>query len=331
MKLKMWHIYLAILIIAIAAGDGVYVYYQGHQALAIATQNRATFVHAVVAVDATRSMHDDAVAAAKEIVATRIVPSIGPGDRLLCLAIGPGYGLSSSVFGDKFEDQVPQIPEDRRAGVLSALTHLRQKPNDPLAMEDVRDLARELLPLWPGVESARRAWIERLRKLQRPQRDGTSIRALFDGIQSEFEMPARAGEERWVYLVSDLLDQPPAGVYSPSRVAGQSALNEVHIVLVYPHDSNRDWGKVRAYWREYFQNGDISILPFAKAMDDPYLLPPNPVADLERVDPRTGWDYFRPLLFPQILLICGLLVVCGFWDAFSSRGNRSSGISWSRN
>jgi hypothetical protein len=115
MKIQMWHVILIVAVVAMAAGDGVYGFYQAHQPLAIPAENRKTFVHAVVGSDSTRSMRNESVAAGKEIIDKRIIPSIGPGDRLVCLNIGPRYGLSNTVFGGTFEDQPPQIPEGRRA------------------------------------------------------------------------------------------------------------------------------------------------------------------------------------------------------------------------
>ncbi len=329
MRIRLWHAYLLILIMALAAGDGVYAYYQTHQPLVISAENRKNFVHAIAAVDGTRSMHSDAFATAKEIVWRRIIPSVGPGDRLLCLAIGPRYDLSSVVFGGSFEDQTPQLAEDRRGKALDVLSHAREKPDDPLTGEQLRDLARELVPVWPRVENVRKSWTGRLQQLQRPKYDGTSIRALLDGIQAEFEMPAQPQEERWVFLMTDLLDEPPAGVHSRPEAVNKATFSEMHVVLVYPHDSSRDWDSIKDYWRNrYFQGCEISILPFSKALDDAFLLPPGPFAGLQAADLRTAWDFLQPLLMPEILMVFAVGALCCLWDFFTRRQSTKAGASW---
>jgi hypothetical protein len=199
-----------------------------------------------------------------------------------------------------------------------------------MAGEQVRDLARDLIPLWPSVERVHLSWSERLQSLQRPKRDGTWIVALLQGVQAEFSTPPRPHEERWVFIVSDLLEEPPAGVRGASTGGYTGALNETHVVLVYPHDSDRDWERIIQYWKSspYFQGSDITVLPFSEALDDPFLLAPNPVAGLQRVEVRSAWEFLRVLLLPEGFLICGAAIVGFLVDALANRWSRRPAVSW---
>jgi hypothetical protein len=278
-------------------------------------------------------MRNESVAAGKEIIDKRIIPSIGPGDRLICLNLGPRYGLSSTVFGGTFEDQPPRIPESRRAQVLETLARARDRQNDTTATDELRGLAEELMPLWPAVDKVRKSWSERLTHLQRPKADGTAIRALIDGVQAEFETAAGPGEERWLIIVSDLIDEEPAtAAHSPVRPINRSVLGEMHVVLVYPHDSERDWNRIKSYWRDqYFQGGDVSVVPFSRALDDPYLIPPNPFSGLQTADLRSAWDFIRPLLLPEMAAVLAIAAAGLLWHLFGVQRTGKGDVSWGEN
>ena len=318
MKLQVWHVVLIVALFALALSNGVYGLYRAHQPFTIPSENRKTFVHAIVASDSTRSMRNESVTAGKEIIETRVIPSIGPSDRLICLAIGPRYGLSNTVFGGAFEDQPPQLPEGRRAQSLGVLARARERQDDTMAADELHDLARDLRPLWPTVDKVRQSWSKRLSSLQRPKADGTAIRALLEGVQAEFETPARPKEERWLIIVSDLIEEPPASAaHRRIQPVDHGVFGQMHVVLVYPHDSERDWSSVKSYWRDqYFEDADVTVMPFSAALDNPYLIPPNPFSGLQSVDLRSTWDFIRPLVLPELTLLLGLATAGWLWRLF---------------
>jgi len=333
MKIQIWHVILTVALFGAALLDGVYGLYRAHQPLAIPSENRKTFVHAIVASDSTRSMKNESVAAGKEIIEKRVIPSIGTGDRLVCLAIGPRYGLLNTAFGGAFEDQPPQLSEGRRSQSLEILARARERQDDTMANDELHDLARELMPLWPAVDKVRRSWSERLSHLQRPKADGTAIRALLEGVQAEFETPARAKEERWLIIVSDLVEEPPgSAAHLHLQPVNRAVFGQMRVVLVYPHDSERDWDAIKKYWREqYFENADVTITPFSTALADPYLIPPNPFSGLQSVDLRTTWDFIRPLLLPEITLLLGLAIAGWLWHLFGARRTAQGEVSLGQN
>jgi hypothetical protein len=93
-------------------------------------------------------------------------------------------------------------------------------------------------------------------------------RALLDGIRAEFESPPLAHEELWIYLLSDLLEDPPRGSRPVEEHKDDSSLAGAHIVLVYPHESEQaNWSRVKAYWRGQFKGDEITIIPFSRVLD----------------------------------------------------------------
>ena len=294
--------FIAVLAVVLVAGiDGLVGYYRAHPNIDVPAENRTRFVNAIAAVDGTRSMSDANFAAAKEIVARRIVPSIGIGDRLTCLAIGPHYGISNVVFGATFEEQPPQLSSQTARRIADALSRLRSHPKEASASEEFREAFPLVQPLFQQLPAAQSYWDNKLSNMKRPPEDGTAIRALIEGVQAGFDTDAGTPAERWIFLITDLLEQPPVGARAAARSANADALRGVKVVLIYPFESQHDYDSITNAWRAYFGDIEVKIYPFSKVRTQAYVLPPNPLSGFASYHIYTAWDYIRPLLGPELV------------------------------
>jgi hypothetical protein len=303
-----------LVLLTLALIDSVYGYYRANAGLDIPPENRTRFVEVLVAVDGTRSMSDANFAAAKEIVARRLVPFIGIGDRLTCFSIGPRYGISNVVFGATFEEQPPQLPEVVSRRVVNSLSHLRSNPNNVTSAQGFRQALPLIQPLFKDVPTIHAFWNDKLAKMSRPRYDGTAIRALLEGIEAEFETGSKDQTDRWIVIVGDLVEEPPRGSRLAESAANADALQGVNVVLIYPHESERDYERIKASWKTYFGDIDVKVYPFSKIRTQQFILPPNPFFGLETYRVKTAWDYIRPCIGPELIgfgLFCGPLI-CAF-------------------
>ena len=304
--------FIAVLAVILVAGiDGMYGYYRAHPTIDVLAENRTHFVNAIAAVDGTRSMSDANFAAAKEIVARRIVPSIGIGDRLTCFSIGPHYGISNMVFGATFEEQPPQLSSQTARRITDALSRVRSNPKDASASQEFREVYPLVQPLFQQVPAAQSNWDDKLANMKRPPKDGTAIRALIQGIQAGFGTDSAGPAERWVFVITDLLEQPPAGAHPAAHSADADALRDVKVVLIYPYESQHDYDRITNAWRAYFGDVDVKIYPFSKVRTQAYVLPPNPLSGFAHYQIHTAWDYIRPLMGPELVAfgLLGMLLV----------------------
>lgn len=286
-------IVLAVLVIA----SGVLIAYaRSNPQIRIPAGNRERFVHVVALVDGTRSMNDLDFDVAKKIVVTRLVPVVGPGDKLACYGIGPVFGLANAISGMKLEEQPPQFSKERRAEVMTLLHDARGTATPGRMRGPLYALAGELASMEPRLREIRDLWSRQIASAGRPRSSGTNLRCAIGAIDEYFRSSPDSYTERILVILSDLREDPRSGP-ACSGAPKDGRLAGVRIVLLHPHDSSPEWDEtVLGPWRSYFGDRRIDVAPFSAVLNQASLLRPNPLSGLETQATRPFVEHLAALL-----------------------------------
>ena len=131
--------------------------------------------------------------------------------------------------------------------------------------------------------------------MKRPNSPGTNISCAFDAIDAYFQSSSSPDEERWLFVVSDLI-QERAFTASCTSSSSETLLSNTRVVLLYPHDSQHEWRKIIDSWRHFLGDRQLDVYPISAALNRPFVLPPNPVAGLEGYGVKGFWENVRSLV-----------------------------------
>jgi len=282
--------------VGIAAVTGVlYAYHLSNPQIEIPAANREKFANVVVLLDGTRSISDTSFSSGKQVVTKGIIPSCGLGDRLATYSIGPEFGLSNVISGATLQEQPPQFGVRRSSEVLDILRQSRSANAPGRVRSKLYGLVNETQRLKVQVEQVRSHWSDQIGSMQRPLRPGTNLTCAFDAVNAYFQASSAPDEERWLFVVSDLIQE--RALATPCSPAGETTpLAGVRIVLLYPHDSLHDWRTILDFWRRFFGDRKVEVYPISAALNRPFILPPNPLTGLESYRVRGFWPNLGSLI-----------------------------------
>ena len=220
-----------------------------------------------ILLDTTKSMSEDDIQAAKEIIKSRIFTNLGPGDRVFAYGIGTGFIEGRDrIFGEK---ALPGVPRN----VLDPQLVKRVPPD---AIDDAWSRVPESLLDWTRRLEAVNTKAEYLRF--------SSYFAAFSYLQTRIESQKdRDVLERRLIVIGDLYQDPLPKPFKPlqATAAEQYAFSDIEVQLVFPYQAVRKRplqpGELRQFWKDYFaQRGNNHVL--ITSFDDPTpLLPASPV------------------------------------------------------
>lgn len=331
MKRMIKHTIVAwIVLTGLVIASGVLIAYgRSNPHIRVPAGNRERFVHVVALVDGTRSMSHLHFDLAKKIVVTRLVPVVGPGDKLACYEIGPEFGLANGISGMKLEEQPPQFSKERRTEVMALLREARSTAAPGKVRGPLYALAGELASMEPRLREVRDLWSQQIERTGRPTSNGTSLRCAIEAIDEYFQASRDPYIERVLVILSDLREDPRSGA-ACSGATKDGRLAGVRIVLLHPHDSSPEWNEtILARWRTYFGDRRIDVAPFSAVLNQESLLRRNPLSGLETQATRSFVEHFTSLVedgarmmalgfVPSIAFASGVAV-------FSRRQKRHSG------
>jgi len=226
-----------------------------------------------ILIDPTTSMSGEDLKRAKDIVKSQVFPYVGPGDRVFCYSIGPGFDVMKNWVFKK--GSLPAVPKN----FLDPKLAKRLQPG-------------QLASLWGNVnEVTQRDWTEQLDKLSAPVDDkgryipGSDYLAAFDFIAAAIESrTTKDNREKRLIVIGDL-EQYPLKAISSGQTDKQGFRGaEVHLVQTYRAGKRGperqiaiEPSELQRFWKDYFiQRGceKVAITTF----DDPTpLLPGSPV------------------------------------------------------
>jgi hypothetical protein len=298
---------------------------QSHPTLAIPVENRRLCVNLVLGLDLTHSMGEER-AQAKDIVCESVIPAIGPGDIFTVDAIGPGFSDASNIAGGSYKDQMPEIPEPVVGTLRGILTHSGELVPG-MVSEQIHSVARMAAPLWPTVVKRREIWKQEVMNALPPREPGSSFTKFVEASYAQLDDSGTAVKKNkrhrteYVVVIGDLREEDHHGrPVAIALVPRAQPIADLHVVLVYPRDSKRDWDSICARWREYFKGSEVTILTFANARLAKTLLPPNPLAGLNEIDLRGFWGYISSVLPLDFCILCMALIILACAWQFSKRG-----------
>lgn len=283
----------------------LYAFYRSHPPVAISKENRGRFARVAILMDGTRSVDADGTGnfvLIKQIVEKKILPSLGVHDVVVGYDVHPDFSNPQNAVIGLWEDQPPQDSEIPRREILDILHRNRKsKVHD----EDLYDLIRALAPHWQSVEKVRSTWAQRVQAREQPKekenRRGSDLCSPLREIAT-FLRRGDPAAERWLFVMSDFRNEV---LTENQRLTchAKEPFPEANILLIYPLDSDHPgWQALEGFWQSFFGDQELGMASLS-ALADGVLLPPNPVAGLERYEIKTAWGYARPLLLP-VLVFC---------------------------
>ncbi len=195
----------------------------------------------VILADQTASMNPAQCAAIRKTAQTRILDRLGPGDFAACYQIGDspdGYDeVRNWIFGD-WEEALPKVrPEYADRGRF-----------------EVHE-AQELLDCWRKCDQLMQTWRGRVAALAAPGDHSCYLSAL-DFLETHFAAPE--ANERWLFILGDLVEDPEPSPFEPPAVSeGRGiAYESVKVVLVRPFQirGRHPEATVSAFWTKYFSD-----------------------------------------------------------------------------
>jgi hypothetical protein len=278
---------LSVMALAVAAVV-LYAYHLSDPRIVLPSAARERFANVVVLLDGTRSMSDINFNAAKHLVAETVIRSHGIGDRLVVYGLGPDFSLHNVISGGTYAEQPPQLDAAARTGALVVVRQARSGHVPGRVRAKLRGLIQQVQEKSPDVEHVRATWTSQVQAMKRPVGTGSNLTCAVESIGRYFQASHQADEERWLFIVSDLIQDARSS--RTCRLPDDSDLFAgVRIVLVYPHDSAHNWEQILHSWRQHFGDRVTDVRPFSAALNQEYLLPPNPLAGLERIVVRGFW------------------------------------------
>lgn len=278
-------------------------------------ENRSKFAEVFVCLDGTPSIREENFEAAKRVVAEQIVPALGIGDVFVAYSIRSDVGLPSIISGSTHEEQFPQPPPAERARMLDVLARNGAGSQGGPVDDETYELLRELRPALHKAQSVRDGHTARVLEMPRPPKgsNDTNITCLLNEIGGRLRARSDSRSDKFLFILSDLREDP-GGLRSCSLDKNSmDAFNDVHIVLIYPYNSNQaQWDKVRAYWKKFFGNREAEQeWPLSEARVQSRLLPPNPTAGLEKYQFEGFGHYLSRMLSEEGIVALSVLISAG--------------------
>ena len=272
----------------------VQAYAISHPNIVIPTGNRDKFVHACVLLDTTGSFKSENLDAAKRVIEHGLINPCGPEDTLVTFAVGPEFTIKNTIFGRTYDEQMHLPSAEMRDRVLRVVNRNRESSQRGVVDDEMYDLVHDLEPYWAQFAGVRRKWTESLNRIKRPARGGSEICAAINAIEQDFRSRSEKGVTKVLFVFSDLVQN--AHNVQRCDSSGSDTLDDVQLVIVYPYDSDQDWAKIEAFWREFFHGKEFERLPLSDAQRRRFLIAPNPVAGLEDVRVPGLWESFQAAL-----------------------------------
>jgi len=194
----------------------------------------------VILIDPTRSMRENRLPEALEIIRDNVLPWLGPGDEVFCFYVGPDFSDSRNRV---WRAQLPPVPEN-------APSVLRARPRNAQESRRRQDLIGELTRLWEDSDTLKQEWTAKLTGVRPPREPHTDYLSALDYVAKLIQ--GSVVENTVLIIVGDLIQEPPPTPAAVQSSGTPNGFEGVGVRLVYPHDSDRDWDAVLGFWHQYF-------------------------------------------------------------------------------
>ncbi len=330
MKLKPWYIIIIMLTLLSLLGILSYDYSedrkracqqikiigrsQDDSSFFISGERRDQFSYIAVAIDGTGSMvRGNAFNKAKEIVRNQIIPQSGIGDRVVCYSIDPKFDIDNFLFGDTDGDQLPQLDKEEAQMALTVLQQIRTPPPRGIAPKAFCHLHDLLRLRWERVKKVQDQWGVKIDELQPASPGGSDYGGFLRSMADTFEaMPPE--EDKWLFIVGDLIDQPAYARLASSAGVSSKAFREVNIVNIYPDNASHDYDQIIARtWGSSPSQARFKSYSFAAVSGQRSVLKANPVSGLAGYQIKNFRDIF-PSHWKECLVVLAVAALFIFGD-----------------
>jgi len=260
---------IAVVLAIVLVGAALGLFWKlAHPSLAAVEPGEPVYIRDIyILLDSTKSMSPANIAAAKDIIKSRIFPNLGPGDRVFAYGIGAGFIESRDrIFGEK---ALPGVPENL----------LNQQLVGRIPPEVIDDVWRQVPE---GVED----WTRRLDDVNTKAEylRLSSYFAAFSYLKTRLEAPKdHSLRERRLIVIGDLYQDPLPKPFKPPAAtpAERNAFSDIEVQLIFPYQADKKEplqpDQLKQFWKDYFaQRGNDHVL--VTSFDDPTpLLSSSPV------------------------------------------------------
>jgi hypothetical protein len=226
----------------------------------------------ILLIDITKSLNDggqaDTFQDMKRYAVNKVLPNVGPGDRVSCYTIATTFVEAKNRV---FEKELPPVPE----WLLSdASPHRETRP--------VIDFAGLWAPVERALSPTGDGWALKISTLNQEQRGHTDYLGAFRYLSDRLNSPEhrKTVSHTFVLVLGDLLQDPTPDPFEPplANETERLAFSGVHIALVVPFRSKEAPGvknreEVQAYWNNWFTNRGATTLQFATLDTTPLPFP----------------------------------------------------------
>jgi hypothetical protein len=243
---------------------------------AVLTENLVSARELILLIDITKSLNDgkrtDTFKQMKDYAVNRVLPNIGPGDKVSCYTVATTFTESVNRV---FEKALPLVPEP----LLSAAP--RQRDGRPPI-----DVARLWVPVERALSPTGDGWALSINAVRQEQHGHTDYLGAFQYLIERLNSPEhrKAFSETFVLVLGDLIQDPMPKPFEPPPAAETErlAFSGVRVALVVPYRSKeapRTKGReeVRDYWQKWFAGRGANNLQFATLATTPIPFPASPV------------------------------------------------------
>lgn len=247
---------------------------------AVLIENMVSVRELILLIDITKSLNvgeqTDTFKQTKEYAVNRVLPNIGPGDKVSCYTVATTFNESVNRV---FEKTLPLIPD------LLLL---------PVPRNMDGGAAIDMNKLWQPVERALSptgdGWVLSINALRQEQHGHTDYLGAFQYLIERLNSPEhrKTFRETFVVVLGDLVQDPMPKPFEPPppSEAERLAFGGVRVVLVIPYRSKevpaaKSREEVRDYWQKWFADRGANKLQFATLATTPLPFPASPV-------PRSG-------------------------------------------
>jgi hypothetical protein len=272
----------------------------------IATENRTKFSDVFVLIDTTESMNESDVENAKKIVNERILSSLGVNDKASGFMLDGAFQDSKSIVFGVADQQPPKLDGGDPEKILELVKGKGDLREPQICNEDAFNLLQNVKAKQPGANAQQQQWQSKITTLSRPAVEGSNYVKALEGIVKLMDHK-KSDPDRDVrlFVVGDLKNQPKPVHLIP---ADPAAFNHVNVWLIYPYNSNdQSWPTTEEFWNNYFaQIKHVEKRTFANALNQEFLIKPNPTSGVETIPGEDSWHVFRPYL-----IAAGIVYVMG--------------------
>lgn len=262
----------------------------------LVTENRTKFSDVFVLIDTTKSMNDSDIENAKKIVNERILSSLGVNDKASCFMLDGAFQDSKSTVFGVANQQPPKLDGGDPEKILELVKGKGDLREPQICNDDAFNLLQNVKAKQPGANAQQQQWQSKITNLSRPAIDGSNYVAALGGIGRQMDHHKKdPSRDVWLFIVGDLKNEPRS---APS-IPADSAFNDFnHIWLIYPYNSNDpSWPATEKFWDDYLAKiKHVEKRTFANALNQEFLIKPNPTFGLETIPGEDFWRVYRPYL-----------------------------------